>query len=124
LILERGPWWGPLQRERPRADWRNFPRGALGSRKLLRNVRVARAGGRSEWLLHNDGLLEGHVFDHLNALTASAVGGGSHIYTGIIQRPAPTFFDAYPDEISGAELDPYFQRVRSMLRPTPVPHAP
>jgi cholesterol oxidase len=49
LVLERGPWWGLLQRERPKGEHREFPRGPLGARKLLRNVRNARSGRRREW---------------------------------------------------------------------------
>lgn len=121
LILERGPWWGPLNRVRPAEDRREFPRGIFGCRKLLRNLRLARKGRRSEWLFYRDGLLELHSFDHLNSITASGVGGGSHIYTNILEEPPAAFFDAYPEEITGEQMRPYFDRVRQMLRPAPVP---
>ena len=121
LVLERGPWWGPLHRDRPQEDRRELPRGVAGSRKLLRSLRIARNGTRRERVLNVDGLLEGHLFEHLNAITASGVGGGSHIYTNILEEPAAEFFEAYPDEITGSELHPYFERVRAMLRPAPVP---
>lgn len=124
LVLERGPFWGPRNRGRPEADRRELPRGALGSRKLLRNLRTARRGRRSEWLFHVDGLLEAHRFEHLNAITASGVGGGSHIYTNILEEPPPEFFDAYPEAITAEEMHPYFDRVRSVLRPAPVPEPP
>jgi len=124
LVLERGPWWGPLQRGRPHADRRELPRGPWGARKLLRNVRVARKGRRFERLLWRDGLLEVHRFDHLNALTGSGVGGGSHIYTGILDEPPAEFFDSFPPEVSGEEMHPYFERVREMLRPSPIPRLP
>ena len=124
LILERGPWWGPAHRERAERDRREFPRGLIGSRKLLRSLRIARSGNRRERVFNVDGLLEGHLFEHLNAITASGVGGGSHVYTNILDEPEPTFFDAYPAEISGDELHPYFERVRAMLRPAPVPGLP
>jgi cholesterol oxidase len=124
LILERGPWWGPLQRDRPGSDRREFPRGLLGARKLVRNLRVARNGRRFERLLNRDGLLEVHHFDHLRATTGSGVGGGSHIYTGMLEEPSPEFFEAFPPEITAAEMRPYFERVRQMLRPAPVPQIP
>ena len=58
LILERGPWWGPLQRDRAESDRRELPRGPLGVRRLMRNLRVARRGRRRERVCHADGLLE------------------------------------------------------------------
>lgn len=124
LVLERGPWWGPLHRERPPEDRREFPRG-VGTRKLLRNLRVARKGRRFETLLNRDGLLECHLFDHLVALTSSGVGGGSHIYTSVIEEPEPQFFaGCFPAEITSQEMRPYFDRVRAMLRPKPLPDRP
>lgn len=124
LVLERGPWWGPLNRDRPRTDRREFPRGLLGAWKLLRNVRRTRSGRRSERLVNADGLLELHLFRHLKVLTSSAVGGGSHIYTGILEEPPPELFDAFPAEITAGEMQPYFVRVREMLQPAPIPAPP
>jgi cholesterol oxidase len=124
LVLERGPWWGPLQRGRPNAERRDLPRGPWGVRKLLRNVRVARNGRRFEKIIFADGLLEVHRFNHLNAVTASGVGGGSHIYAGILEEPPAEFFDCFPPEMSAQEMHPYFERVREMLRPAPVPRPP
>lgn len=124
LVLERGPWWGPPNRDRPARDRRELPRGPIGARRLLRNVRRARGGRRSEWLANADGLLEIHLFRHLNTITSSGVGGGSHIYTGILEEPPAEFFGAFPDEISADEMHPYFERVREMLRPAPIPSLP
>lgn len=124
LVLERGPWWGPLNRHRPVHDRREFPRGLPGIRKLLRNIRLAGKQRCSEWSPYVDGLLELHRFDHTTFLTASGVGGGSHIYTSIMEEPPAEFFDAYPEEITGEEMQPYFTRVRTMLRPVPIPDPP
>jgi cholesterol oxidase len=85
---------------------------------------VARKGRRFDRIFHADGLLEIHQFEHLRAVTASGVGGGSHIYTSILEEPEKELFDAYPDEITHQEMRPYFERVRDMLRPAPVPHPP
>jgi cholesterol oxidase len=90
----------------------------------LRNIRKAAKGKRKEWMLFHDGLLELHAFDQLTALTSSGVGGGSHIYTSILEKPSPDFYDFYPSEISADEMDPYFEKVRNMMRPSPIPDKP
>jgi cholesterol oxidase len=124
LVLERGPWWGPGQATRPDGEWRLYPRGLLGSRKLFRGIRWARNGRRVERVVNLDGFLEIHQFDRLLTVTSSGVGGGSHHYTSTMEEPPAEFFDAYPPEITGPELHPYFERVRAMLRPSPVPQRP
>ncbi len=123
LLLERGPWWGPKQAQHGEAA-RPYPRGVRGIGRWLRNVRWSRRGAHREWLFRPDGLLEVHCFDRLNALTGSGVGGGSHIYTSILQQPPAYFFTALPPELSRDELEPHYERVRAMLRPQPVPQCP
>ena len=124
LVLERGPWWGDGHGERPDREPLPYPRGVLGVRKLLRGVRWARGGRRIERVVNRDGFLEVHRFQRLTTVTASGVGGGSHHYTTIMEEPSAEFFDAYPPEITGAELKPYFDQVRLMLRPSPAPAGP
>jgi cholesterol oxidase len=126
VALERGPWWGPagdaLAREREvRRPW---PRGARGSRKFLRNVRVTRGRVARELELNVDGLFELHRFEQLLTVTGSGVGGGSLVYTNIQSQPGPEFFDAFPAEIDASEMAPHYQRVRAMLRPAPLPQRP
>ena len=119
LILERGLGGGRSTATNPRRPG-EFPRGVPNALKLLRSLRISHKLRRFEWCFNVDGLIEAHCFNHLNALTASGVGGGSHIYTSILQEPPAPFFDAYPDEINGEEMHPYFDRVREMLRPAPI----
>lgn len=126
LMLERGPWWGPAG-ERLAPDptvRRRWPRGLQGSRKFLRNVRVARGRVARELQLNADGLFELHRFEQLLTLTGSGVGGGSLIYTSIQAQPGPEFFDAFPAEITASEMASHYQRVRAMLRPAPLPQRP
>jgi cholesterol oxidase len=124
LILERGPWWGPAGEGQPAADRRAFPRGVLGLRKSVRSVRWARGRRSREVLVNADGLYEMHAFEHLDVVTGSGVGGGSLIYTNVLEAPDAEFFDAFPDEITGGEMAPWFGRVRSVLRPSPIPVRP
>lgn len=126
VMLERGPWWGPAG-ERLASDpaiRRPWPRGLAGSRKFIRNVRIARGRVSREIELNLDGLFELHRFEQLITLTGSGVGGGSLIYTNIQAQPGPEFFAAFPAEIDAGELAPHYQRVRAMLRPTPLPQRP
>ena len=123
LILERGPWWGPAGEGQEDSLRRPFPQGA-GATRLVRNVRMARSQKSREWLLNKDGWLETHLFDHLLTVTGSGVGGGSLIYTNILHQPDDDFFQGFPPEITAREMRPYFQRVRDMLRPAPMPHLP
>ncbi|MGZ4664591.1 MAG: GMC oxidoreductase [Frankiaceae bacterium] len=82
-------------------------------------------GRRSGCLrLRRDGLLELHVFDRLIAVTASGVGGGSLVYADIQMQPDDVFFDSFPAEITPDEMRPYYERVRDMLQPTPLPERP
>jgi cholesterol oxidase len=126
LMLERGPWWGPAGERLARSsdDRRRWPRGPLGSRKFVRNVRVARGRRARERMLARDGLFELHRFERLVTVTGSGVGGGSLIYTNIQAEPDAAWFDALPPELSAGELAPHVQRVRAMLRPAPIPQRP
>ena len=121
LVLERGPWWGPAGAEQPHADRRGFPRGPWGMRKLVRGVRWARGRTTRDILLNADGLVEVHSFEHLDVVTGSGVGGGSLIYTNVLEAPDDDFFAAFPPELSAEEVRPYVDRVRAVLRPVPLP---
>ncbi len=122
LVLERGPWWGPAGSEQPPSERRDFPRGVWGIRKLVRSVRWARGRRRRDVLLNRDGLIELHAFESLDVITGSGVGGGSLIYTNVLEAPDDDFFAAaFPPELSAGELRPYVDRVRALLRPMPLP---
>lgn len=122
LVLERGIWHGPGgdDQSQPR---REFPRGLTGVLRDVRSVRVARAGRSRELMLNPRGLFEIHRLGGLSTLTVSAVGGGSLVYF-LLVAPEDDFFEAYPDEITGEEMRRYFDRVRSVLRPAPLPELP
>ncbi len=122
LMLERGPWWGPAGEGHDAGERRAFPRGAWGSRKFLRNLRVARGRVSRDLMVNTDGLFEVHLFDALSVITGSGVGGGSLVYTSILRDPEDAFFTAFPPEITASEMRPYYARVRAMLRPRATPH--
>ncbi len=68
------------------------------------------------------GVLELHRLSGLLALTASAVGGGSNLYTAVTVRPQPEVFERnWPSAINWWRLQPLYDRVQSVIRPSPVP---
>lgn len=123
LILERGVWRGQRGEDDPAQERRAFSRGPVGLLRDIRNVRFTSFGKSREALLNPRGLFEIHRFGELSALTVSGVGGGSLVYL-LLVAPEEDFFDAYPDEITAAEMEPYFRRVRGVMRPRPLPVLP
>jgi len=70
------------------------------------------------------GLVELHVRPGLLALTGSAVGGGSHLYTAVtVPAPPEVFTDAWPDGMSFERMAPYYARVAHVVGPTAIPEA-
>jgi cholesterol oxidase len=87
----------------------------------VRSVRWARGRRTRDVLLNADGLVELHAFEQLDVVTGSGVGGGSLIYTNVLEAPDDDFFTALPPELSADEVRPYVDRVRALLRPVPLP---
>lgn len=116
LVLERGPWWGQGD-----GDARQpFPRGMrLG--RFVRNVRLNRGRRSHEILLNRRGLFELHGFDHLWALSASGVGGGSLVYANGQGVPSPDYWGAFPPEVSAEDMAVHFKRADEVLNPGVLP---
>ncbi len=125
LVLERGPWWGSGGKGRSDPEHhREFPRTLNQFRKSVRNVRWAKGGKSRTLMLSRDGLYEYHAFKSLDVITGSGVGGGSLIYTSIMEPPSPDYWEGYPAEITAASMQPYYDLVHGMLRPRPMPDRP
>ena len=92
--------------------------------------------GRSTWLRtqtilpfgpslpirKHTGVLDRVDYENIKVYRGIAVGGGSIIYGGIsIEPPEDLFYEIFPSGVSYQELQPYYERVRSMLRITTVP---
>jgi cholesterol oxidase len=71
--------------------------------------------------LNASGLLEIHQFGGISVLGGAGVGGSSLVYAGLSQRPPDDFFDAFPQEITPAEMEPYFRSLEAVLEPTICP---
>lgn len=94
-----------------------------GRRMTAEIFEAMRTGGQP--IFHGQskpGLLELHRLKGLLALSASAVGGGSNIYTAVTIRPPSEVFDAHwPSGVNSDMMTPYYDRVEAMIAPTPMP---
>lgn len=93
-----------------------------GSR-LTPEVREEMAEGRRPlfYASHGCGLIERARVRGLSAVTASAVGGGSQLYTSVtIPAPEETFLHGWPEGLNAETLQPYYARVSEVITPTPV----
>ncbi|HSC77734.1 MAG TPA: GMC family oxidoreductase [Candidatus Acidoferrales bacterium] len=98
LVLERGRRWGREdfpRPEKPNAGWR--------------------------WSDEERGLFERRVFPQMQVIVAAGVGGGSLVYTNVQKVPPAEVFTRWPEPISLDYLRPYYERVKEMLEPAPVP---
>ena len=92
--------------------------------------------GRSTWLrkktalpfgpplpiTKHTGVLDRVDYQNIKVYRGTAVGGGSIVYGGIsVQPPEDLFYEIFPRGIAYQELQPYYERVRHMLRITTVP---
>lgn len=84
------------------------------------------AAGR-EPIVHGEfrpGLVDRPKVRGLVAIVGNAVGGGSHAYTAVTVPPRPEIFERnWPAGWTAATLAPCIERVRSVIAPTPTPHA-
>ncbi len=93
-----------------------------GREMTAETYEAMRTGG--EPIFHGQskpGLLELHRLKGLLALSASAVGGGSNIYTAVTIRPPREVFEAHwPVGVDFDSLAPYLDRVEETICPTPL----
>lgn len=72
---------------------------------------------------HENGWLDLRVFENMSVAQGAAVGGGSLIYANIsCEAPAYVFEQAtWPQEITHAELKPYYDAVAKFMNVQPIP---
>jgi cholesterol oxidase len=77
-------------------------------------------------LLNPGGMFDLRLMRDLSVLTAAGVGGGSLVYANVQLRAPDSVFDdpAWPDRITGAELDRYYERTEDALQPRETPPEP
>ncbi len=101
LILERGRKW----------DKDSYPRGAT-----------------DPWLWEyehperNNGWLDLRIFPNMTVAQGAGVGGGSLIYANIsVEAPPAAFVSGWPQEITLAEMKPYYQAVKKFMNVREMP---
>ncbi|MFQ5423666.1 MAG: GMC family oxidoreductase [Phycisphaerae bacterium] len=95
-------------------------RGPRMTERLLDGLRT----GRTPVLhrRHNAGLVQPLVTPSLMAMTFNAVGGGSHIYTGVtLPAPDEVFARHWPAGLGPETLAPCYRRVEEVVRPSRIP---
>jgi cholesterol oxidase len=103
LVLERG------------RRWDEYPYGprAFGDAWFWDQERPERQNG---WL-------DFRRFSSMWVAQAAGVGGGSLIYANVcVEVKGELFQDGWPKEITRDSLQPYYDRVTTMLRPRTIPH--
>lgn len=114
-VLEQGKRWqsalAPFSRSLPpdgRSTW-------LRTKTIL-------PFGPSLSISKHTGVLDRVDYENIKVYRGTAVGGGSIVYGGItVQPPEDLFYQIFPRGISYEDLEPYYKRVRYMLRITTVP---
>jgi len=98
-ILERGKRWGR----------KDFPR-TIGQ------------VSRSFWNDKDYGLLDYRIFQKIDVIQASGVGGGSLVYFNVHERALPEIFElpGWPAGIKRDTLDPFYDKAKYMLDARPL----
>jgi len=101
LVLERGRRWTP----------ETYPRRADDA-----------------WIFHtshpekHNGWLDVRLFPRMVVAQGAGVGGGSLCYSSVVmEADADRFETGWPPEITKPALAPYYDKVREMLAPQPIP---
>jgi cholesterol oxidase len=112
VMLERGPWRDTLPvRSMGIAARSPLPRGRRALLSLVRSLRTRWLPG-DRATLNRHGLFDIHLDRGLHVVCASGVGGGSHVYGGLNERPPdPDYWNGIAPGLSAADLEPSYQRV-------------
>ncbi len=111
-LLERGPWRDTLPvRSMGIPNRIPYP---VGARFLTRGLKRlnGRLLPRNGLTLSRYGLFEFFSTGDVSVLCSSGVGGGSHVYTGLNDRPrVDGYWDGHHPEVSSEAMEPHYQRV-------------
>ncbi len=115
VMLERGPWRDTLpNRSIGMADLAPLPQGAKAFTHGLRSVRSHLS--KRQLLLNHRGYVEAYHGVGINVVCSSNVGGGSHIYAGMLARPSdPSYWDGHHPQVNQAGMDRYYSEIIQQL---------
>lgn len=120
VMLERGPW---------RDTTPNQSVGIENLAPLPQGVKMFTHGLRSigahflkrEVVLNRKGFAEAYFGDGINVICSSNVGGGSHIFAGILGGPASSsYWDDRHPEISQKTMGKYYDEILDLLQARPI----
>lgn len=117
LVLERGPWRDSVPVRSMGVQRRSaFPYGMQAITHLLRGVQL---GGR-RLTLNKAGMYEFFSFPGLFVLAASAVGGASTAYGGLLDMPRdPAYWQARHPQLDPASIEAYYPKILADLGAVP-----
>jgi len=109
LVLERGPWRDSLPVRSMGIERRSpFPYGMKAVTHLLRALHLKRVS----LSLNKAGMYEFFSFPGISVLVASAVGGGSTAYGGLLEAPRQAaFWNARHPDLDPACIETYYDKV-------------
>lgn len=114
IVIERGPW-----RKTVPVVAAGLPQVTPLPRQnrpglALRNIRTA--SGPKQITINKKGLLELHVGKGIKTLASSGVGGGSHLWAGLVSRPVdPEYWNNRAPGLSEQEIASHYQQVSDDL---------
>lgn len=113
-LLERGPWRDTVPtRSAGIARRAPLPRGRRLFTHLLRNLALP---GMRRLGFNRDGLYELHIDKGVSVVCASAVGGGSHVYSASHRLPhVADFWDNRAEGISDETMWPHYEDVLARM---------
>lgn len=116
VMLERGPWRDTVpNRSVGMTDLTPLPQGAKAFSHGLRSIRSHLFQG--QWVLNTKGFVEAYLGNGINVICSSNVGGGSHIYAGMLAKPSnPAYWDGRHPQISQAGMDKYYSEIIALLQ--------
>ena len=122
LLLERGPWRDTLPvREAGVTNTKPLPRSG-GMMSVLRSIHPP-VGPKRGLRLNKSGFLDLWIGQGVKAVCTSGVGGGSHIWAAMLERPAEGFWNGCADGLDDDVLAGHYDRVGEELKGTQPPDA-